>query len=564
MTSRTTGGSALSRGLGLAADTVSAPVFLGFAGAVFAFGYDGLAFGLGLAGGLAFLALVLAPSLAKLEARSVPAFLAARFDSRAVGILAAIIVVAAAFILLVAQVAGAGLVMSRLVSVEPALAVAIGAVVLLFGYLISAARPPVAAGVTFLVMCLVFLAVAAALSVKAQGPMPPPPVFATALATAQGMEEGLIEEKLADPRSFKAIALPFLTLNPWNFTALLISLMAGCAVLPAAIRRLSFAADAEQAQRSALWGVTCVALFLIAVPAVAVFAKLDVYRLVGAATKLTELPDWVFALGKAGLVQVCGQDAIDVNTVVSACSRVSGQSGILRLQDLSIVPDAIVLSAPAIAGLPPVVTYAALAGALLASMAGAVALLGVIVSAFGQRDDAAAGPWPAKSLTLGGVALLAATAAALTGPGDLVTLFAWGVSLAAAGLFPAMIAGLFWRRANSWAVLAAMAAGAGVTLYYIVATRYFAPQFFTTWSFLSNASFTAIDKFELLQQAAEAAPGGPAAIAYDYHAQTIANWWGIKNIAAGIFGLPLGLLIAAVVSLMLPGRAPREPAETDA
>src|SRR5690606_26802113 len=142
--------------------------------------------------------------------------------------------------------------------------------------------------------------------------------------------------------------------------------------------------------------------------------------------------------------------------------------GILRLQDLSIVPDAIVLSAPEIAGVSAEETYAALAGALLASMAGAVALLGVIGSAFDQPDDAAVRSWPATSLMLGGVALLAATGAALTGPGDLVTLFAWGVSLTAAGLFPAMIAGLFWRRANSWAVLAAMAAGAGVTLYYIV------------------------------------------------------------------------------------------------
>jgi cation/acetate symporter len=566
MTIGTSSDSALARGLGLAADTISAPVALGFAGAIFAFGYDGLVFGLGLAGGLAVLALVIAPALARLEGRSVPRFLADRFQNRAVGVLAAVIVCAAAFVLLVAQVMGAGLAMSVLTGVEPALALAIGAAVIVLVYAVLQAGRSSAVALAFLVVLAAFLAVAAALSVRSQGPMPPAPVFTTALASAQGMEESLIEQKLADPRSFKAIALPFLTFNPLNFAALLITLIAGCAVLPTALRRLSSPASGAGAQRAAVWGLTFVVLFLLLVPAIAVIAKLAVYQLVAAGTKLAELPEWVFSFGRAGLVQICGHDAIDANAVVAACGKVSGQRGVLRLQDLSIASDALVLAAPGIGGLPAAFSYTVLGGALVACGAGGAALLGVIRSIFagesGQPVDRdAVRAWPAASSLAVVIALVAAVAAALTAPDDLVTLFCWSVSLVAAGLFPALAAALFWRRANGWAVLAAMLTGFGVALYYIVGTRYFAPQFFTTWAPLSNASSAAASRFDLLQGAAEAAQGGAAAVALDRHAQAIANWWGIKNLAAGVFGLPAGLAIIGLVSLVLPGREPPSDAQ---
>lgn len=568
MTRETVGGSAIVRGAALAAENIGAAVFLGFAGAIFAFGYDGLAFGLGLAGGLAILAVMLAPALGKLDGRSVPGFLAERFENRAIGVLAAVIVLVSAFVLLIAQIAGAGIAMLRLTGLEPPLALTIAAGLILLAYLISRARA--SSSYATVLVCLAifaaFFALTVALSVKTQGPLPPAPAFTPALAQAQGLEINLIEQKLADPRSLRALTLPFLTFDPWNFGALLISLIAGCAVLPTAVQRLASPAGAGDGQRAAVWGLTFVGLFLLAVPAVAVFAKLDIYRLVEAATKLTELPGWIFSLGKSGLVQICGHDAVNADAVVAACSKVSGQHGVLRLQDFAIAPDAISVSAADIAELASAFTYAMLAGALLACGAGAVALLGVMVSACGGRsgqpvDRDAVQSWPARPVAVAMLATLAAAAAAITGPGDLVTLFSWGISLLAAGLFPAMLAALFWRRANPWAVLAAMAAGFTVALYYIVATRYFAPQFFAMWSPLSNASSAAASRFDLLQQAAEAVPGGAASVAFDRHARTIANWWGIKNLAAGIFGLPIGLLLIGVVSLIVPGGAAREDAD---
>ena len=50
---------------------------------------------------------------------------------------------------------------------------------------------------------------------------------------------------------------------------------------------------------------------------------------------------------------------------------------------------------------------------------------------------------------------------------------------------------------------------------------------------------------ELKAAFAAAAPDAQAAAwtALDKHAQTIANWWGVKNLSAAAFGLPVGFVV---------------------
>jgi cation/acetate symporter len=73
------------------------------------------------------------------------------------------------------------------------------------------------------------------------------------------------------------------------------------------------------------------------------------------------------------------------------------------------------------------------------------------------------------------------------------------------------------------------------------------------WSFLSSAGADGAAKYAELKAAlAAAAPDAQAAAAkaLDTYAQTIANWWGIKNLSAAAFGLPVGFAVMIVVSLM--------------
>jgi cation/acetate symporter len=90
-----------------------------------------------------------------------------------------------------------------------------------------------------------------------------------------------------------------------------------------------------------------------------------------------------------------------------------------------------------------------------------------------------------------------------------------------------------------------------------VGTRYGAPSFYETWSGLSGASEAAVTKYNELKAAWEgAAPEAKAAAwkAFDTHAQTVANWFGVRNISSALFGLPAGFIAMFVVSLLT--RAP--------
>jgi cation/acetate symporter len=76
-------------------------------------------------------------------------------------------------------------------------------------------------------------------------------------------------------------------------------------------------------------------------------------------------------------------------------------------------------------------------------------------------------------LLLGRVAIfVAATLAAITAIrrlGIIVQLVAWAFSFAAATFFPALVFGIFWKRANAAGAISGMIAGLFVTLAYMVA-----------------------------------------------------------------------------------------------
>jgi cation/acetate symporter len=115
-----------------------------------------------------------------------------------------------------------------------------------------------------------------------------------------------------------------------------------------------------------------------------------------------------------------------------------------------------------------------------------------------------------------GVALLAAMVATLK-PADILPLVSASFSLAASALLPAMVLGIFWPRATRAGAVSGMLAGFGVTVYYMTAN---APAV--------RAAFGA---------------AGPPSL-----------WFGIQPIAAGVFGVALGVLVMVLVSLL--GRRP--------
>ena len=115
-------------------------------------------------------------------------------------------------------------------------------------------------------------------------------------------------------------------------------------------------------------------------------------------------------------------------------------------------------------------------------------------------------------LALLAVALSAAFVAALK-PSDILPLVSASFSIAASAFVPAMVLGIFWRRATRIGAVAGMVGGLLLTVGYLVA---FTPHTRDAWPIL----------------------------------KALQPWWGIQPVAAGVFGVPFGAFVLVVVSLL--------------
>ena len=302
-----------------------------------------------------------------------------------------------------------------------------------------------------------------------------------------------------------------------NFLALVFCLMLGTAALPHVLTRYYTTPSVSQARRSVGWSLSFIVLLYLSAPALAVMVKYQVFtELVG--TSFGSLPDWIRRWSKLDSSLVSVQD-------------INGD-GFLQFAELRLGADMIVLAAPELGGLPLVVTYLVAAGGLAAALSTADGLLLTISNALSHdfffrvvRPNASAIKRVMFSkLMVLLTAVLAAWVASLRITAILPFVSA-AFSLAAATFFPALVMGIFWRRANRAGAVAGMLAGAGLCLWYM-ARNVAGPRAF----------------FGLGEPGADL------------------RWFGIDPVAAGVFGVPLGCLVLVVVSLLTRAPGPQEQA----
>ncbi|PLY42823.1 cation acetate symporter [Janthinobacterium sp. ROICE36] len=289
-----------------------------------------------------------------------------------------------------------------------------------------------------------------------------------------------------------------------NFLALVFCMMLGTAALPHILMRSYTTPSVHETRVSVFWALFFILLIYLTIPALAVLVKYDIYSsLVG--TQYANLPTWVSYWANVDkfspLISI-----VDVN-----------RDGIVQLAEISIDADVLVLATPEIAGLPYVISGLVAAGGLAAALSTADGLLLAISNALSHDiyykvvDPSAS---TQKRVTISKLLLLAvafiAAYAASQKPADILSLVGVAFSLAASTLFPPLVLGVFWKRANYQGALAGMLAGFGVCLYYML---------HTSTMLGGNAS---------------------------------GQWMHIAPISAGIFGVPAGLAAAVLVSWLTP------------
>jgi putative solute:sodium symporter small subunit len=105
-------------------------------------------------------------------------------------------------------------------------------------------------------------------------------------------------------------------------------------------------------------------------------------------------------------------------------------------------------------------------------------------------------------------------------PGTIVSMVAWAFSIAGSALFPALVLGIFWRRATRAGALAGMVVGLAVAIYYIFRVEFDS----LAWIGVSGLR--------------------------------MAPWFNVNSTAAGVFGVLSGFATIIVVSLF--GQVPGE------
>ena len=594
---------AMYNGMATGADWMSAASFIGMAGTLYLSGYSGLAFIMGWTGGYCLVALFLAPYLRKFGQFTIPDFLGERYGGnlpRFLGVVAAILV---SFVYVVAQIYGVGLITARLTGVAFELGVFLGLGGILVCSFLGGMRAVTWTQVAqYIILIVAYMIPVVWLSVKQTSVPIPQAIYGVQLQKVTAREKELtndpkelevraifkqrsdaLAEKLKDPAvalaadkaaaekkvadlkaangalSETAAAEKALAALPkdaaaakvaWtaakagadaktrplngmlphaqqyagdpngdaaaqktydtsrrNFIALIFCLMVGTAALPHILMRYYTVPSVKEARESVTWSLFFIFLLYFTAPALAVLVKYEVFNvLVG--TPFNQLPAWIADWNK---VDPSLMSVVDIN-----------KDGILQLNEMSIGGDIIVLAGPAIGGLPYVISGLVAAGGLAAALSTADGLLLTMANALSHDlyykmiDPNAS---TARRVTISKVLLLvlalAAAYVASLKVADILFLVSAAFSFAAAAFFPALVLGIFWKRATGIGASLGMVTGLGVTIYYMVMNH--------AWM---RSVFGVTAPVDL--------------------------WWGILPISAGVFGVPIGLAVIILVSLVTP------------
>lgn len=534
---------AFYNGMATGSDWMSAASFISMGGALSAQGFAGLAYVMGWTGGYLLLAVFLGPYLRQFGAYTIPDFLGARYGGNAARVIGVIAAIACSFTYLIAQVTGVGLIVSRFIGLDFNVGVFVGLLGVLFCSVLGGMRSVTWTQVAqYIILIISYLVPVVYLSWQVFSIPIPELTYgqllqrnnASAIQITRDAKEKETRalwkkdadeatDKLKDPALSEAdrakltatrttalaqarppapsedakfgyyLSVPT-GVGMWNFLALTFCLMVGTAGLPHILTRYYTTPSVRQARTSVAWSLFFIFLLYFTAPAYAAFARFAIYgKLVG--SKIAELPRWVTLWQPAGLF-----DVVDKN-----------KDGIIQWADFVVKStDFVVLATPEIAGLPFVITGLVMAGGLAAALSTADGLLLTIANAISHDlyynviDPSAS---LAKRLTITKVLLivtaLVSAWVATFRLSLIVELVAWAFSLAGASFFPALVMGIWWKRANKAGAVVGMIVGLGVTTFYMVGSRFYG-----------------------------------------------LSWFGTLTIASAIFGLPAGFLTIWIVSLL--------------
>jgi len=509
--------------------------------------------------------ILVGPYLRKFGAYTVPDFLAFRYGGNFARFLGVIVLVCCSFTYVTAQIFGTGIIASRFLGMQFEIAVFVGLVGILLCAMLGGMRAVTWTQIAqYIVLIVAYLVPIVILSTQRYGIPIPEFTYGQVIADITAREQQLVKDGLAilctkescPPGTLRPHIQPFMNYTALNFFGIIFCMMVGTASLPHILMRYFTTPSVREARQSVAWSLLFIFLLYFSAPAYAAFSKLEVYtNIIG--RDLSSIRPWLFNWGELGLIQICGKNAASLDAVLAACKSIANHPGVLRFSDFVINTDVIVLSTPEIAGLPYVISGLVAAGGLAAALSTADGLLLAIANAlshdiyYKMLDPNAP---TMRRLTVARVLLffvaVASAALAATKPSDILAMVGWAFSLAMAGNFPALVMGVWWKRATTAGAICGIIAGWGICLFYLVVTRYY-PQagvaYFGMSSLLNPETGKALINVTQIMADPKWIADVPASAANPMASKV--GWFDLNNINCGLLGMPLGFLVIYVVSM---------------
>ncbi|MBF9336377.1 sodium/solute symporter [Microbacterium lacticum] len=242
-------------GFAIAGDYLSAASFLGIVGAIALNGYDGFLYSIGFLVAWLVALLLVAELMRNTGKFTMADVLSFRLKERPVRMAAAITTLAVCFFYLLAQMAGAGGLVSLLLGIHEqigqSIVVAVVGVLMIVYVLIGGMK-----GTTWVQIVKAFLLIGGAIVMTIW-------VLAINGFSLNTLLESAVAASTTDPKD--AILGPGLQYgkNPWDFISLATALVLGTAGLPHVLMRFYTVPTAKEARRSVVWAIWLIGLFYL-------------------------------------------------------------------------------------------------------------------------------------------------------------------------------------------------------------------------------------------------------------------------------------------------------------
>ncbi|MFK4115095.1 cation acetate symporter [Microbacterium sp. NPDC006705] len=240
-------------GFAIAGDYLSAASFLGICGAIAINGYDGFLYSIGFLVAWLVALLLVAELMRNTGKFTMADVLSFRLKQTPVRMAAAITTLAVCFFYLLAQMAGAGGLVSLLLGITEqvgqSIVVAVVGVLMIVYVLIGGMK-----GTTWVQIVKAFLLIGGAL------------VMTIWVLAINGFNlNTLLESAVAASPKGEAILGPGLQYgaNPWDFISLAVALVLGTAGLPHVLMRFYTVPTAKEARRSVVWAIWLIGVFYL-------------------------------------------------------------------------------------------------------------------------------------------------------------------------------------------------------------------------------------------------------------------------------------------------------------